>query len=512
MSIERIIQQVQRQAQVLASEWQDEQHKSLDRQLQHPVIVSAIHCPMTNHANLSSTHKSLLNWQHRDHLYLDRDDDVFLEQLYLQLLGRPIDETGAKDYGDQLVQGTPRAFIALTLLRAPETKADARLAEMLLLQPFWLLDKVLKKIPKTNKLRKLLYKPVTSWELSRKDFWQSTRYLQDQLDEKQDQLDEKQKQINKQQSDIATICQHQQAHHGATLAQLATVVSQIATAQAMTHETGQNFHLLQHKLNYHQHALERLLEELANPQTASATTPAIQNHLGDRLDAYYVAFEDFNRGTRDEIRHKLSPYLNLIQERIQTYPELAQKPLLDIGCGRGEWLQILGEQQVIATGVDMNPVMVDTCQHAGLSVTCNDALTWLRAQADNSHLAITGFHIIEHLPFDVLFDLFAETYRVLAPNGMMIFETPNPENVLVGSHTFYHDFTHRNPITPTAISFLAKYHNFAQIDILRLHPYPSEARVAGHDALTERVNGHLTGPQDFAILAIKPAVEQQGGK
>jgi O-antigen chain-terminating methyltransferase len=487
MSIDRIIQQVQRQAQVLASEWQDEQHKIVDRLMHSPSVAHALNCP--------SADAPTVRWLHCDHLYLESDDAIFLEQLYLQFLGRPIDETGATDYGNQLAQGTPRVLIALNLLRSSERKPNVTLMGTLWLKPFWLLDKILKKLPKTNKVRKFFYKPIYLWERSRKDFWQPIKRVQTQL--------------NVQQQAIATVCQHQQTHHASTLAQLATVVSQIATAQAMTHEAGQNFHLLQHKLNYHQHALERLIDELAQPSHQVASVPTMQAHTQDRLDAYYVAFEDFNRGTREQIRHKLSPYLNIVQQRGQIDSRLSRLPLLDIGCGRGEWLKLLREHHLLATGVDMNPVMVDTCQQTGLDVHHSDALTWLRAQDDNSHAAITGFHIIEHLPFEVLFDLFAEAYRVLAPNGMIIFETPNPENVLVGSHTFYHDFTHRNPITPTAISFLAKYHNFAEIDILRLNPYPSEARVAGHDALTERVNGHLTGPQDFAILAIKPAVDEQ---
>jgi hypothetical protein len=97
---------------------------------------------------------------------------------------------------------------------------------------------------------------------------------------------------------------------------------------------------------------------------------------------------------------------------------------------------------------------------------------------------------------------------VLAEGGAVLFETPNPENVLVGSHTFYHDFTHRNPITPTAISFLLKNQGFDDIDIIRSSPYPEEAKVPGNDPLTERVNGHLCGPQDFAVTGRKKRKEE----
>src|SRR5690606_28194167 len=114
------------------------------------------------------------------------------------------------------------------------------------------------------------------------------------------------------------------------------------------------------------------------------------------------------------------------------------------------------------------------------------------------------FHIVEHLPFEVLFPVIEQAWRVLAPGGVLILETPNPENVLVGSHTFYHDFSHRNPVTPTSLQFLVGYHGFAVSDVLRLSPYPSGDRIEDGTALAERVNGHLYGPQDYAVIARKP--------
>jgi O-antigen chain-terminating methyltransferase len=89
---------------------------------------------------------------------------------------------------------------------------------------------------------------------------------------------------------------------------------------------------------------------------------------------------------------------------------------------------------------------------------------------------------------------------------LIIFETPNPENLLVATHTFYHDPTHKNPITPTGIEFLARYTGFSSTEIMRLHPYPQEAKIKGMDPLTERVNGHFCGPQDFAIVGRKPGL------
>jgi len=219
------------------------------------------------------------------------------------------------------------------------------------------------------------------------------------------------------------------------------------------------------------------------------------------LDAYYVAFEDANRGTHQAFIDKLSVYAGVFE----TLQLPNRGPILDIGCGRGELLDHLKGMGITARGVDANAVMVALCRERGHSVEQGDALALLQSLPDDSLGAVSGFHIIEHLPFEVFFALMRECRRVLQPEGFILFETPNPENLLVGSHTFYHDFTHRNPVTPTALQFLAQYHGFAELQIIRSSPYPDSAKVPGDDPLTRRVNGHLCGPQDFALLARKPA-------
>ncbi|MCG5075616.1 methyltransferase domain-containing protein [Paraburkholderia tagetis] len=225
------------------------------------------------------------------------------------------------------------------------------------------------------------------------------------------------------------------------------------------------------------------------------------------IDAYYLAFEDANRGSREEILAKLAIYDSWVSERVAAQSGL-KHDVVDVGCGRGEWLSFVGERGKSAIGVDANRVMTDACLKNGHNARCVDALTFLRSLPAGSVGAVTGFHIIEHLPFDYLYAVVQESHRVLAEGGSVLFETPNPENVLVGSHTFYHDFTHRNPVTPTAISFLLKHHGFGNIDIIRSSPYPHEAKVPGDDPLTARVNGHLCGPQDFAVTGTKGAPQE----
>jgi len=219
------------------------------------------------------------------------------------------------------------------------------------------------------------------------------------------------------------------------------------------------------------------------------------------LDAYYLAFEDAHRGPSAEIQAGLNDYETMIEQL-----PAGSEPALDLGCGRGEWLLWLQERSIAATGVDGNPVMVEHCQQRGLTVIHADLLSHLQSLPSHSQRLVTSFHVIEHLPFDVLFVMLREIHRVLVPGAWMILETPNPENVLVGSHTFYHDFSHKAPITPTSIEFLAQYQGFVSTRILRRNPYPESARVIGSDPLTERLNGHLCGPQDFALIAQTPLV------
>jgi len=171
------------------------------------------------------------------------------------------------------------------------------------------------------------------------------------------------------------------------------------------------------------------------------------------LDAFYVAFEDKFRGSREDIFNSLKVYLPLIKEaKIGT----SESSIVDVGCGRGEWLEMLWESGYTARGIDINRVMLEQCRSRGLEVIEADVIAYLRTLPNESLGAVTGFHIIEHLSFETLVQLFDESVRVLKPGGLVIFETPNPRNILVGSGDFYRDPTHKNPIHPDTISFLAE--------------------------------------------------------
>lgn len=185
-----------------------------------------------------------------------------------------------------------------------------------------------------------------------------------------------------------------------------------------------------------------------------------------KYDAFYVEFEDKFRGSREDIKERVKVYLPYIEDLPFNKDEVE---VLDVGCGRGEWLELLQENGYNAKGIDLNRVMVNQCREAGLDVEEHDVIDYLSTLSSESLNVITGFHIIEHLPFETLVKLFEESYRVLKKGGMVIFETPNPENIIVGACNFYTDPTHRNPIPPTVSEFMAKSTNFDSIEIKRLN-------------------------------------------
>ena len=187
---------------------------------------------------------------------------------------------------------------------------------------------------------------------------------------------------------------------------------------------------------------------------------------------FYRAFEDKHRGTRELIKARLRVYLPFVRPLAAAHPEL---PVLDLGCGRGEWLELLLENNIAAHGVDLDQGMLAACSERGLSASSADAIEHLSALADHSQLAVTGFHLAEHLPFAVLQTLLAQARRVLVPGGLLILETPNPENLVVGTASFYIDPTHLRPLPSQLLSFLAEYQGFDHVKLLRLQ---QEAHLA----------------------------------
>ena len=211
---------------------------------------------------------------------------------------------------------------------------------------------------------------------------------------------------------------------------------------------------------------------------------------------FYIAFENRYRGSRELIKQRQTSYLPYIAPLNTVYPNLKA---IDLGCGRGEWLELLKENGVDASGVDLDDAMLSSCIASNLKVKKIDAISALQELPNASLHIISGFHIAEHLPFEQLIELIHQALRVLSPGGLLILETPNSENINVATSSFYLDPTHRNPIPAQLLSFLMTYSGFAFTTELRLNADISPAEGAW---LTLR--NVLTGvSRDYALIAQK---------
>ena len=213
-------------------------------------------------------------------------------------------------------------------------------------------------------------------------------------------------------------------------------------------------------------------------------------------DQFYRAFEEKFRGPRGLIQQRLEVYLPFVQPVCAAYPEAL---VFDLGCGRGEWLELLQKNSIAAMGVDLDTGMLAACQQINLKVQCQDALESLKQLQDGSASVVSAFHLVEHLPFDRVKDLVAECHRVLKPGGLLIMETPNPENFMVATHNFYLDPTHLRPIPPDLLAFVPEYLGYESVKILRLQ---ETAGVKTHPSLS--MLDVLTGASpDYAVVAQK---------
>ena len=139
-------------------------------------------------------------------------------------------------------------------------------------------------------------------------------------------------------------------------------------------------------------------------------------------DSFYKAFEDRFRGSKQEIRHRLEVYLPFLKA---LRPFHRKFMVLDLGCGRGEWLQLLKELKLEAIGIDLDQEMINECESLRLNVRCEDVLQALKSFRSKSLSLVTGFHIAEHFSFENLRQFFVEAYRVLKVGGLLIVEKPN---------------------------------------------------------------------------------------
>jgi len=167
-------------------------------------------------------------------------------------------------------------------------------------------------------------------------------------------------------------------------------------------------------------------------------------------DGGYRDFEDIFRGSETEIRERQERYLPLFADA---------EWVVDLGCGRGEFLDALQARGIASRGVDLDPTMVERCRDKGHDVEQADALSWLRTQPDRSVPAAFAAQVIEHLPHEVLEDFLRLLVAKLRPGGLAVLETVNPHSP-PALKAFWTDTTHQHPLFPEVTLALCRLAGF----------------------------------------------------
>jgi len=246
------------------------------------------------------------------------------------------------------------------------------------------------------------------------------------------------------------------------------------------------------------------------PEVESIASP-------DRSAFQYVGFEDRFRGSEEEIGARLKDYV----------PYFAgQSNVLDVGCGRGEFLALLKEQGVTAKGLDLNPEMIEVCRSRGLDAAAGDATGYLKGLPDESLGGLIAVQVVEHLQPAYLTEMLALAFDKIRPGGRIILETINPSCWVAFFESFIRDLTHVKPIHPETLQYLLQASGFSNVEIVYRAPIAPEGRLqkvtarpkhfgdTAPDSLTElvssfnhnvdRLNDRMFSYQDFAAIATKP--------
>ena len=262
--------------------------------------------------------------------------------------------------------------------------------------------------------------------------------------------------------------------------------------------------------------LERLHDASPPMVTPGSGTKESSGVGVSSLDSHkYVGFEDLYRGSTDDIRNRLTGYLDDFE---------GSSDVVDIGCGRGEFLELLRDRGIAARGIDSNHEMVEVCKERGLLCDETDALSFLRAQPDASVGGLFSAQVVEHLEPSYLLTLLDTAFLKLRPGATLILETINAASWSAFFHSYIRDITHVRPLHPDTLEYLVSASGFQNVRVRYLSPYPDDFKLqpipvpsdssdgvpspstAFGVAMTlnqnvEKLNHLLFADQDFAVIA-----------
>ena len=212
----------------------------------------------------------------------------------------------------------------------------------------------------------------------------------------------------------------------------------------------------------------RKLEHNARGQNNLFSVNVNENRIDDQIDFDYFMFEERHRGTQKDIQQRLSIYVDYFKEK---------ENVLDIGCGRGEFLNLLIDHNISVKGIDINEDMIAYCQEKGLPVEKADVITYLESIPDNSLGGIFLGQVIEHLQPNTLIHLIRLAYKKLSAGAYFIAETINPQSLIVFTECYFLDPSHVRMVHPFTIQFILESEGFRNINLNYLSKVEDNLRI-----------------------------------
>jgi SAM-dependent methyltransferase len=233
------------------------------------------------------------------------------------------------------------------------------------------------------------------------------------------------------------------------------------------------------------------LVESGSPARGRSEPPPARAGVDAIPPGVYALFEERFRGSPAAIANGQRFYLAFLKD--------LPGPVLDAGCGRGEFLRLLQSSGIPCTGIESNPVSAAACRSAGLDVELGDAIPLLAARPDGTLGAVVALQVVEHWSPEEIFRFLQEARRALAPGGVLIAETINVDSVSA-LRAFYLDPTHARPVPAEALRFLAEAAGFTDIRIEYRSPVPDAERLTETSENEKKLNALLFGAQDYAVI------------
>lgn len=199
------------------------------------------------------------------------------------------------------------------------------------------------------------------------------------------------------------------------------------------------------------------------------------------------SFSDIFRGDEKMIKNRHKVYVSLLSKC---------KKVADLGCGRGELLELLSERKIGCIGVDNDVDMVKVCKSKGLNVLKKDASSFLHSSVSID--AVCALQFIEHLTVDQLNVFLELCYKKLPQKGILLLETVNP-HCFPALKMFYTDPSHTKPVFPEVLEYLLKKQGFREVNIRLLHSVFDSSKKS----LPLKSNGNIFEFADYSAYAVK---------